>query len=53
MALRVCKECGSEVSNTARRCPKCGNYIWNKGRMGCAIFIIFILILFFIGLCKH
>lgn len=24
MALQVCKECGNEVSSTAKACPKCG-----------------------------
>lgn len=24
MALKICKECGAEVSSSAKKCPKCG-----------------------------
>jgi len=32
MALNRCKKCGREVSQTARRCPNCGNYLRSPGR---------------------
>jgi hypothetical protein len=35
MAIIKCKECGSEVSNKAENCPKCGNPINVKSKEGC------------------
>lgn len=45
MALRMCKECGNEVSTKAASCPKCGAVIKKKnGCLGClgTAFLIFI-----------
>lgn len=47
MAMKICKECGNEVSKSARTCPKCGKeqrnfFIRHK-------FITFLLILCLIG----
>jgi hypothetical protein len=41
MALKICKECGNQISTSADQCPHCGK----KNRSGCGIFL---LIFFFI-----
>lgn len=47
MAMKKCKECGAEISSSAKECPKCGK----KQRMsGCAIgFIIIILLVIIVA----
>jgi DNA-directed RNA polymerase subunit RPC12/RpoP len=48
MALTKCKECGKEVSTTAKKCPHCG-YDFESRRMmqGCLVlFAIFIALVF-------
>ena len=47
MAIKICKDCGTEVSKTAKSCPKCGKdprnfFVKHK-------FITFILIVMIIG----
>ncbi len=44
MALIKCKECGEQVSNKAKKCPKCGAPIKGKGG-GCATVIVFFLVI--------
>ena len=44
--MKRCKDCGKEVSNTARRCPACGSYIWSEGRIGCAMIALILFALF-------
>ncbi len=44
MALKKCKSCDNDVSDSARRCPHCGAYLWTGGRMGCAIVFIIIFL---------
>ena len=46
MALKKCKDCGAEVSSSAKKCPKCGNKL--KGGMLGKI-VIGIIILGIIG----
>lgn len=52
MALKICKECGREISETARRCPHCGNYIWSTGRIGCAVVLLFFFLMILITVCQ-
>jgi hypothetical protein len=44
MALAPCKECGQEISTTAKSCPKCGAPI--KRTSGCARIAVIPVILF-------
>ncbi|MBS3955849.1 MAG: zinc ribbon domain-containing protein [Methylomicrobium sp.] len=51
MALIKCKECGNDVSNTAKACPNCGAKVPKSS--GCSTTIIVVLvffILFLVGL---
>jgi hypothetical protein len=32
------------ISDSARRCPQCGAYLWTGGRIGCAIIFIIIIV---------
>jgi hypothetical protein len=50
MALKKCKECGHEISDTARRCPECGGYVWSSGRIGCALAVLFFFAFFIVAL---
>lgn len=43
MALTKCKECGSEVSNKAETCPKCGAKV--KKSYGCGTLILVLIVL--------
>jgi hypothetical protein len=45
--LEICKECGKEVSTSARRCPHCGRYLWSTGRI---VILIFLGLFFFGGI---
>ena len=43
MALKICKECGTEISKSAKICPKCGKKLKHTGlRVFIGIVIIFI-----------
>lgn len=43
MALKVCKECGAEVSKSAKICPKCGKKLKHTGlRVFIGIIVLFI-----------
>lgn len=42
-----CKECGTEISNKARMCPKCGNYIKYRGALSTCRLVIGILSIVF------
>lgn len=48
MSLRPCKECGHQISSTAKMCPNCGKKT-GYFNLGCAILIIFIVISWMIG----
>ena len=41
MAMKKCKECGEEISSSAKVCPKCGK---KQGGIGKVILILFVLI---------
>ena len=43
MSMKLCKECGKEVSKSAKVCPNCGNKLKPS-----ALKVILIIILFFI-----
>jgi DNA-binding transcriptional regulator YdaS (Cro superfamily) len=43
MALVACKECGNEISDKAKACPKCGAK--NKRTSGCLKFFVWLLII--------
>lgn len=52
MALAPCRECGAEVSKTAKKCPQCGvdhpankvaAFGQNVTRIGCALTILITL----------
>ncbi len=43
MALKICKECGAEISKSAKVCPKCGKKLKHTGlRVFIGIIVIFI-----------
>lgn len=43
MAIKACKECGAEVSSSAKVCPKCGKKLKHTGlRVTLGIVIIFV-----------
>lgn len=43
MALKACKECGAEVSKSAKICPKCGKKLKHTGlRVFIGIIVLFI-----------
>ena len=44
MALVKCKECGKEISNTAKTCPNCGA-VQKKSGFGCLTIILIIVAL--------
>jgi RNA polymerase subunit RPABC4/transcription elongation factor Spt4 len=44
MALIKCKECGEQISNQAKACPKCGSPLQKKSGSGFWIFIIIVII---------
>ena len=50
MSLRACKECGNQVSPTAKRCPQCGGELPAgkdaKQATGCLITILGIALCF-------
>lgn len=52
MALIKCKECGSEVSDSAKTCPKCGAPV-PKGTSLLTVIVGFILVMFFIGMISN
>ena len=47
MALKKCKECGTEISSEAKACPKCGSPSTATAiqSLGCALTIIGIVII--------
>lgn len=46
MALKYCKECGAEVSSSAKKCPKCGK---DRTHPVLSAFLIAIIIMGMIG----
>ena len=44
MALKLCRECGKEVSPMADRCPKCGAYHPGLGRFGYGVWKVLMLL---------
>lgn len=52
MALEKCSECGTEVSSTARTCPKCGRNFYggafNDRSRTIGIVILVLLVLYFL-----
>ena len=46
MAMKKCKECGAEVSSSAKKCPQCGKKLKHTGLI---IAIIIILLIVFIA----
>ena len=43
MAMKICKDCGTEISKSAKTCPKCGKKLKHTGVrvvLGLAIIII-------------
>lgn len=43
MAMKICKDCGTEVSKSAKTCPKCGKKLKHTGiRVFLGIFIILV-----------
>lgn len=49
MALIKCKECGTEISNKAESCPKCGAKVSKSSKFGTLITVIGALYLFSIA----
>ena len=47
MALKKCKECGKEISDSAKACPHCGatSTATKMQEIGCAMTFIGVLIL--------
>ena len=54
MALIICKECGKEVSNTAKFCPHCGyrNLQKNGGKLGVTSLVFGILAIVYAFSCS-
>lgn len=46
MAMKICKECGAEVSKSAKVCPKCGKKLKHTGLI---VFIVIIVIFICLG----
>ena len=46
MALIRCKECGTEISSSAKNCPNCGKKIKHTGLI---IFLVLLVIILGIG----
>lgn len=47
MALRICADCGEEVSSRADACPNCGRRL--KGKyVGCLILLLIAVVLFIV-----
>lgn len=46
MAMKICKDCGAEVSSSAKKCPKCGK---DRTHPVLRTFLIVILIIGMIG----
>lgn len=49
MPLQKCKDCGEWVSYSARRCPNCGAYHWNNGRIIFAMLALAFFVFFLRG----
>jgi DNA-directed RNA polymerase subunit RPC12/RpoP len=51
MALTKCKECGKEVSSSAKKCPHCGvknlSVTGRQQAIGCLVFIVLVLVCYF------
>jgi hypothetical protein len=45
MALEKCSDCGTEVSSTARSCPKCGRNLYAESAIGKTTIIILVVVL--------
>ncbi len=50
MALRACKECGQQISTTAKACPLCGKKQGMSTGVGC---LVVIGLLIFLGAISH
>ncbi len=46
MAMKICKECGAEISSSAKECPKCGK---KQKHTGVRVLIALIIIIIGIG----
>ena len=46
MAMKICKDCGTEVSKSAKTCPKCGKKLKHTG-----LRIILGVIILILGIC--
>ncbi len=42
MAMKKCKECGADVSSSAKRCPSCGKKLKHTGRIILGILVVII-----------
>lgn len=49
MSLINCKECGKEISSSAKKCPHCGVRRTSSLTMGCLIIIVLLVVLPIIG----
>ncbi|MBQ2800464.1 MAG: zinc-ribbon domain-containing protein [Lachnospiraceae bacterium] len=45
MAIIKCSECGKEISDKAKKCPKCGHPVKNRLKVVVIIVLLFILVL--------
>jgi hypothetical protein len=45
MALKACKECGSQISTKAKICPRCGAPVKRGNHFGCLVAIIAVFVL--------
>ncbi len=46
MAMKICKDCGTEVSKSAKTCPKCGKKLTHTG-----LRVILGIVVIIIGIC--
>ena len=52
MALRKCKECGTQVSTKAKTCPSCGAPVGYKVSFW-STFLLVVFVMFIIGYCSN
>jgi uncharacterized membrane protein YvbJ len=45
--MKPCKDCGKEISGSARRCPHCGAYVWHGIEIKAGIFLMALIIFLF------
>lgn len=46
MAMKICKDCGTEISKSAKTCPKCGKKLKHTG-----VRVVLGLVIIIIGIC--